>query len=105
MNPRKERRWDKLRKSMLAVPFLIIGSMALAPVQVLRPVFDSQGQQVYRDDGWRMMETDHWENFKANWVGYSLIYAGIGVFIWGVGGWLYEGLVRGREIRSASDGT
>jgi hypothetical protein len=79
--------------------------MALAPVQVLRPVLDSEGQQVFRVDGRRMMETDHWGNFTANWVGFSLIYAGVGAIIWGVGGWLYEGLVRGRETTTASDGT
>jgi hypothetical protein len=105
MNPRKERRWDKLKIALFAIPLLVIGCMALAPVQVLRPVLDSEGQPVFREDGRRMMETDHWGNFKANWVGFTLIYTGIGVIIWGVGGWLYEGLVRGREITTASNGT
>ncbi len=102
MNPQQERRWAKLRIALLSIPFLISGSMLLAPAIVVRPVLDSKGLQVFREDGSRMMKMDHWGNFKINWIGFTLIYTGIGVLIVGLGGWLHEGISGGKEPKTIS---
>ena len=84
-------RIGKLKIALLAIPLCISGTMTMTPVHVHRPVLDSEGNPVVRADGSRIMEIDHWGNFKVNWIGYSLVYAGIGTFAFGVSGWLIKG--------------
>lgn len=91
MDAQQERRWNKLKILPLAILLFVVGTMALAPVQIYRSVLDSEGQPTYRADGREIVETDHWGNFKVNWVGYTLIYSGVAVLVWGVGGWLHAG--------------
>jgi hypothetical protein len=92
MNAQQERRWSRLKIAILAIPLFVVGTMAMAPVSVVRPVLDPEGQPTYRADGRAMMEPDHWGNFQVNWIGYSLVYSATGLLVWGVGSWLFVGL-------------
>jgi len=101
MNAQQEERFRWIKIALLAIPLFIIGTMAMAPVQVGRSVLDSAGNPVLHADGTKMVKTDHWGNFKVNWPGYTLMYGSIVVFIWGVGGWLVKGFAARSKAMTA----
>lgn len=94
MNPGTKNRLGKLRIVWLGFVLIVLGAATIAPVLVIRKVVDDHGDPVFRADGSRMTETDHWGNFKINWVGNSLSYAGASIIIYALGAWCVAGFSR-----------
>lgn len=88
---------------MIGFIIMLIGGGNMKMARVVTPVLDTNRNQTYRDDGSVMYETNQWENFKHNWIGYTGGYIGLVAIVWGIGSWLYVGLRPHRKMISDSE--
>lgn len=78
---------------MITLGFVLValaGATAI-PVIVMRPVMDSEGRAVLREDGAAMMRRDHWGNFKVNLLSNAFAITGVTVVACGLVKWLKPG--------------
>jgi hypothetical protein len=103
MDTRQELRRSKVRIAMVGFALTVVGGATMAGGKILSPVLDAEGNQIYRSDGSVVTEFNRWENFKYNWMSYTIGAIGFGAIVWGIGSWLYVGLRPRREMNLDSE--
>ena len=81
---------EGMKKAMILVILgfvltFVTGPMLIRPVDVLRPVLDAKGQQVYDADGRRKLESDPIGQFMVNWDACAIMAAGGLCIVYGTG--------------------
>lgn len=68
----------------LSVFFFVLSGMLQVGVTCIRPVKDATGEQVFRPDGRRLMETDTWGNIKLQWPSEIPLLVSLVLFGWSI---------------------
>lgn len=86
MKAPQKMRLRHLQLAFVAILMAMIGTMFLAPVQVGRMIDDPT-----QIDGTKFVP-DYWGQFKVNWIGWTLIWGGIGLCVFALARWIRSGI-------------
>ena len=79
---------------LIAVGFLLLGSVSIPPNMGRKPVLSRDGTVAHRPDGSVVTETDDWGYVKKNWFGHLSFVLSAVFFILAVGRLLWIGWIR-----------
>lgn len=90
---------------LIVIGFVLIFGLApnfMRGVDVMNPVLDAKGQQVYRADGRPLFKSSPIGQFKVNWDAYTIMAVGGVCILCGIGSSLHKRF-RGRENKGSSE--